>query len=122
MDPDRPPHFYPTQMPSLPNSYPPQMPVYSPFYPAHPAFQPQPFTPFLPNQLYPAMTQLIPAQYYSSSYQNVSEILYFEQGDGEIFVYFDPRSQLSKLVTCIDITSLYKEKRGKAITIIKFLC
>lgn len=26
------------------------------------------------------------------------------------------------MVTCIDITSLYKEKRGKALTIIKFIC
>ncbi len=26
------------------------------------------------------------------------------------------------MVTCIDITSLYKEKRGKALAIINFLC
>jgi hypothetical protein len=52
----------------------------------------------------------------------VQEILYFEQGDGEIFIWADPQASQLKMVTCIDITSLYKEKRGKALAIIKFLC
>jgi hypothetical protein len=44
---------------------------------------------------------------YSVHYPNVQEILYFEPGDGEIFVYFDTYSKLSKVVTCIDISTLF---------------
>lgn len=49
------------------------------------------------------------------------DVLYFEPGDGEIFVYFDPQTNIPKMVTCIDISTLYKEKRTKAITIVNFL-
>jgi hypothetical protein len=47
--------------------------------------------------------------------------LYFEPGDGEIFVYFDAKAKISKCVTCIDISTLFKEKRVKAINITNFL-
>jgi hypothetical protein len=44
--------------------------------------------------------------------------LYFEQGDGEIFIYYDIAAKTLKMVTCIDITSLYREKRGKALSVV----
>lgn len=47
--------------------------------------------------------------------------MYFESGDGEIFVYYDPFTKMHKMVTCIDISSLFKEKRTKAISIATFL-
>jgi hypothetical protein len=54
-------------------------------------------------------------------YQNIQEILYFEPNDGEIFIYFDDKAQISKMVTCIDISTLFKEKKAKAINIANFL-
>ena len=58
---------------------------------------------------------------YSSNYQNITEVLYFEPGDGEIFIYYDSINKLQKMVTCIDISTLFKEKRAKAIAITDFL-
>lgn len=58
---------------------------------------------------------------YSAHYPNVQEVLYYEPGDGEIFIYFDPVLKASKAVTCIDISSLFKEKKAKAIAITNFL-
>jgi serine/threonine protein kinase len=58
---------------------------------------------------------------YSANYQNIQETLYYEAGDGEIFVYYDSVANMQKMVTCIDISTLFKEKRAKAITITKFL-
>ena len=45
----------------------------------------------------------------------MQEVLYYEEGDGEIFSYFDQELKMLKVVTCIDISSLYQEKKGKAI-------
>ena len=57
--------------------------------------------------LYPALSE-------SDNY----DILYSEEGDGEILVeqMADPANEL-QLITCIDISTLYKEKRTKAIDI-----
>ncbi len=50
------------------------------------------------------------------------ESLYYEQGEGEIFVVQES-SESSQLimVTCIDISSLYRGKRGKALLLIEEL-
>lgn len=58
---------------------------------------------------------------YSAHYQNIQETLYYEPGDGEIFVYYDDVANIQKMVTCIDISTLFKEKRAKAIAITNFL-
>ena len=49
------------------------------------------------------------------------DILYSEEGDGEILVESLPDGQGGhlRLVTCVDISTLYKEKRIKAIEIAK---
>lgn len=47
------------------------------------------------------------------------EVLYSEQNDGEITIEVEPTNGLRKLVTAIDISSLYKEKRNKAILLAK---
>ncbi len=49
------------------------------------------------------------------------ESLYFEQGDGEIFVVEDVVGQGKRMVTCIDICSLYRGKRGKALLLVEQL-
>lgn len=46
-------------------------------------------------------------------------ILYSEQGDGEITIEVEQSNGLRKLVTAIDISSLYKEKKNKAILLAK---
>ena len=43
------------------------------------------------------------------------ETLYSESNDGEITIEIDPISGVRKLVTAVDISSLYKEKRLNAI-------
>jgi hypothetical protein len=67
---------------------------------------------------------LYTAKYYSDLVEN----LYYEVGDGEISVYrsyasdYDQETDLeSFMVICIDIATLYKEKRGKAIDLIEKL-
>ena len=47
--------------------------------------------------------------------------LYFGKGDGEIFVVRDQKTGVDKMVTCIDISTLYQEKRGSALQMIKTL-
>jgi len=49
--------------------------------------------------------------------------LYFEQGDGEIFIAYDEAygEKKHRMVTCVDISTLYREKRGKALVLIQFL-
>lgn len=47
------------------------------------------------------------------------ERLYSEGNDGEITIEIEPSSGLRKLVTAIDISSLYKEKRNNAIQLAK---
>ncbi|CDW74718.1 phosphatidylinositol-4-phosphate 5- [Stylonychia lemnae] len=47
------------------------------------------------------------------------DILYSEEGDGEILVEKSPDQKELQLITCIDISTLYKEKRTKAIDIAK---
>lgn len=47
------------------------------------------------------------------------EVLYSEANDGEITIEVEPTSGLRKLVTAIDISSLYKEKRNKSIQLAK---
>ena len=47
--------------------------------------------------------------------------LYFGKGDGEIFVVRDQQTGVDKMVTCIDISTLYQEKRGSALQMIKTL-
>ena len=49
------------------------------------------------------------------------DILYSEEGDGEILVETLPADLGGhlRLITCIDISTLYKEKRVKAIEIAK---
>lgn len=47
------------------------------------------------------------------------EVLYSETNDGEITIEIEPTSGLKKLVTAIDISSLYKEKRSNAIQLAK---
>ena len=47
------------------------------------------------------------------------EVLYSEANDGEITIEVEPTSSLRKLVTAIDISSLYREKRNKAIQLAK---
>lgn len=49
------------------------------------------------------------------------DILYSEEGDGEILVETLPPKDGGhlRLITCVDISTLYKEKRNKAIDIAK---
>lgn len=48
------------------------------------------------------------------------ESLYFEQGDGEIFIARTEDDGL-RMVTCVDISTLYRGKRGKSLQLIKQL-
>ena len=57
---------------------------------------------------------------YRLYYENILETLYFEPEDGEVFVYFHPKDQQKRLVTCIDISSLFQEKKQKALQIVNF--
>ena len=47
--------------------------------------------------------------------------LYYGKGDGEIFLINDQETGKTKMVTCIDISTLYQEKRGSAIQMIQTL-
>ena len=47
--------------------------------------------------------------------------LYYGKGDGEIFLVNDEATGKSKMVTCIDISTLYQEKRGSAVQMIQTL-
>ena len=58
---------------------------------------------------------------YTYFYKNVVESLYFGQGDGEIFIAYNTKLQTDVMVTCIDISTLYREKRGKAIQLVETL-
>ena len=60
------------------------------------------------------------AMEYQSAYRPPAvEVLYSEANDGEITIEVEPTSGLRKLVTAIDISSLYKEKRNKSIQLAK---
>ena len=52
---------------------------------------------------------------YSKYYPNLVVSLYFGKGDGEIFLIHDAETNQNKMVTCIDISTLYQEKRGSAV-------
>ena len=52
---------------------------------------------------------------YSKYYENLVVSLYYGKGDGEIFLIHDADTDENKMVTCIDISTLYQEKRGNAI-------
>jgi serine/threonine protein kinase len=73
--------------------------------------------------LYSQMAQPppLPTSVYSSYYRNITEVLYYEQNDGEVFIYFDSLQGRKKLVTCIDVSSLFQEKKDKAFAIVDFL-
>jgi len=58
---------------------------------------------------------------YSFHYPNMVVSLYFGKGDGEIFIVRDQTTGADKMVTCIDISTLYQEKRGSALQMIKTL-
>lgn len=58
---------------------------------------------------------------YSQYYPNLVVSLYFGKGDGEIFLVHDKETNINKMVTCIDISTLYQEKRGNAIQMIQTL-
>ena len=55
---------------------------------------------------------------YSKYYPNLVVSLYYGKGDGEIFLIYDHERNCNKMVTCIDISTLYQEKRGSAIQMI----
>jgi len=55
---------------------------------------------------------------YPSKNENF-DILYSEEADGEILVEHSSSDNQLNLITCIDISTLYKEKRTKAIEIAK---
>jgi hypothetical protein len=57
---------------------------------------------------------------YATHYNDVIESLYFEQGDGEIFIAEDSQG-MRRMVTCVDISSLYRGKRGKATLLMEQL-
>lgn len=64
-------------------------------------------------------SHLYTAQYYQNNIEN----LYYESGDGEISIfqeYIDNELELY-MVICIDISTLFKEKRGKAFDLIEKL-
>ena len=58
---------------------------------------------------------------YSGYYPNMVVSLYFGKGDGEIFIARDPKTGVDKMITCIDISTLYTEKLGNALQMIKDL-
>ena len=61
--------------------------------------------------------------YYGYSVKKtVKEVLYSEEGDGEITIEVDKSSNKVKLVTCVDISTLYKEKRSKAMDLAQTFC
>lgn len=45
--------------------------------------------------------------------------LYSEEGDGSIFIETDKVSGKKQLITVVDISTLYKEKRMKSVTLAK---
>ena len=47
--------------------------------------------------------------------------LYYGKGDGEIFLVHDEVKNCNKMITCVDISTLYQEKRGSAIQMIQTL-
>lgn len=47
------------------------------------------------------------------------ESLFFEQGDGEIFIA--KTDEGDRMVTCVDISTLYRGKRGKSLVLIEQL-
>lgn len=59
--------------------------------------------------------QMRPYLYTYQYYYNFIENLYYEKGEGEIsvFINYENPHRLF-MVTCIDISTLYVEKRGKA--------
>ena len=59
--------------------------------------------------------------HYSSYYKNLVVSLYYGKGDGEVFLINDNESQTRKMVTCIDISTLYQEKRVTAVQMIQTL-
>lgn len=81
-----------------------------PSYPSQSMKQYQPPTSSPPQVPQPKM-----AEYQNVYYSGGVEVLYSENNDGEITIEIEPSSGLHKLVTAIDISSLYKEKRNKAI-------
>jgi hypothetical protein len=56
-------------------------------------------------------------------YDGIVENLYFEKGDGEISIYkrLDYEKNHLMMLTVIDISTLFKEKRGKAFDLINKL-
>jgi len=64
-------------------------------------------------------SQLYSTQYYDGIIEN----LYFEKGDGEISIYKRSHDDPDRLMmlTVIDISTLFKEKRGKAFELINKL-
>lgn len=53
---------------------------------------------------------------YSASFSTKFETIYYEEGDGEIFQFIDMHTSQPRILTCIDIGTLYLEKRGKAMS------
>ena len=68
---------------------------------------------------YPRPKNKIPYQMPPPALMASVEVLYSETNDGEITIEVEPSSGLRKLVTAIDISSLYKEKRNNAIQLAK---
>lgn len=82
-----------------------------------PAYSPQNMKQYQPHASSPPQAPPQPkmADYQNMYYTGGVEVLYSENNDGEITIEIEPSSGLHKLVTAIDISSLYKEKRNKAI-------
>ena len=55
---------------------------------------------------------------YSSYYNNLVVSLYYGKGDGEVFLVQDPDTGVRKMITCVDISTLFQEKRVSAIQMI----
>jgi len=58
---------------------------------------------------------------YSTPYVTKSEVLYHEEGDGEVFVAQHPYSRQRLLVSCIDISTMSLERREQAIALAQYL-
>lgn len=58
---------------------------------------------------------------YASYYSQVVNSLYYDQGDGEIFIAYVEEHKCNRMVTCVDISTLYPEKRGKSLILIETL-
>ena len=86
------------------------------------SYPPMGYSPYH-GQMLPAMPQLpVKCSPYSIHFPTKTETLYYDDGDGEIFIFYDATLGINKVMTCIDISTLYKEKRGKAIALANFLC